>query len=129
MNPTPKILVVDDDKGLTLVLTVRLRSAGFVVEVCNSAVEASGAAVKMQPDVILLDVEMPSFTGLELHQCFQCASRLKDTPVVYLSGRQADSGQRMAMEQGAHAFVAKPYDPERLIAVLRGAIRRETVGL
>lgn len=119
-----KILVIDDDKGVTRALAIRLRSAGFEVVTCNAAEEASSAAVRERPAVIILDVDMPHYTGFEFHQCLQFAQRVCAVPVVYLSGHDTEVNRRMAAEQGAMAFVTKPYDSDQLMATIRSTIDR-----
>jgi len=124
MNAVGPILVVDDDKALTLGLALRLRSVGFEVRVCNDAGDAGAVAVREKPAAIILDIDMPRCTGLELHHCFQFAARLRDTPVIYLSGYRTEAHLQMAAEQGASAFLTKPYIAEELVAALRSAIQQ-----
>ena len=117
-----QVLVVDDDKSLTLALSVRLRRAGFNVLTANSADEASMVALREQPELIILDIDMPHFTGFEFHQCLEFGARVKGTPVVYLSGHDNETNRREACAQGARAFVAKPYDATELVEIVRAAL-------
>ena len=121
-NIASRILIIDDDPALTQALSVRLRRAGFDVITVNSAIDGSSAVVHVHPDLIILDVDMPSFSGLEFHQCLRFARRASEAPVVYLSGYDSDTNRRIAFEQGAVAFMAKPYDAERLISTVNAAL-------
>ncbi len=83
-----RILVVDDDKALTQAMAVRLRHAGFEVSVCNSAHEASDIVVRYHPSVIILDIDMPGYTGPEFHQCLRGCVRSKI--ILVLAGESSD---------------------------------------
>lgn len=118
------VLVVDDDQTLTIAIAARLQSAGFHVCISNNADDASRTAIRMKPAVILLDIDMPHYTGLEFHDCLKFADRGRSVPVIYLSGHDSDLNRRAAMEQGAAAFLTKPYDPVQLIETIRATIAR-----
>ena len=118
----PKVLIVDDDPAMTLALAIRLRAAAFEVLTSNSAHEASPIAVRQRPDVILLDIDMPSFSGLEFHECLRNSERARTIPVIYISGVDSDTYRRVALQQGARGFVSKPFDMPKLLAVIQAAI-------
>ncbi|MBI4717231.1 MAG: response regulator [Planctomycetes bacterium] len=118
----PKILVVDDDVAMTRALAIRLRAAGFEVVVAHDADRGSRLAVSERPDVILLDVDMPHYSGLELHECLRFAERVRHVPVVYLSGNDCATNRAVAFQQGARAFLSKPYEPARLIQTLNEVV-------
>lgn len=113
-----RILIVDDDSTLRTALSVRLRSAGF--EVLDSAHPDAAAelAIRERPDLILLDINMPRYTGLEFHECLKFSTRAREIPIVYLSGERDEISRQTAMKQGARAFVQKPYQPEALIQII-----------
>ncbi len=106
----PKALIVDDDRGLTTALAMRLRAAGFETLTANSADEASRFALREQPDVIIMDIDMPAYDGLELQECLKFAERGRNLSVIFLSGCDTESNRLKAIQQGAAAFVAKPYE-------------------
>ena len=117
-----KILIVDDDRTMVLALSVRLRSAGLEVITCQSAHDASHVALRERPDVLLLDVDMPHFTGLELHECLRLTERGRRLPVIYVSGSVSPSDHQIAFRQGAKAFIRKPFDPQTLIDTIRSVL-------
>lgn len=117
-----KILVVDDDKALTKAMALRLGAAGFEVHVCNDAHEASDTVVRCMPGAIVLDIDMPGYTGPEFHQCLQFTRRARHIPVIFLSGHDTEANRRIASVQGAAAFLTKPYDSDELIRTLHSVI-------
>jgi twitching motility two-component system response regulator PilH len=117
-----RVLVIDDDRALTLAIRIRLQAAGFEVVVAHDSRTGSQLAIREKPDVILLDVDMPHFSGSELHECLKYAERARHIPVVYLSGNDSISTRAAAFRSGARAFIGKPYDSVRLIQTLRKAI-------
>lgn len=114
-----RILIVDDDPELTRALAVRLGHAGFDVAVANDADTAVALAQRHRPQAILLDIDMPHYTGLEFHECLQFGARTRCVPVVYISGHDCALFRQLAFERGARAFVAKPYDTVQLVQLLR----------
>ena len=114
----PKILVVDDDRPSALALTVRLRAAGFEVLTAEDAESASTLALRERPDLMLLDIDMPRYSGLELHECLQFSERGRRIPVIYVSGDDSVTNRMLAQQQGARGFVAKPYEASQLIRTI-----------
>ena len=113
-----KILVVDDDRVTTLLLSKRLEETGrFEVQAENSGADALVAAKEFRPDLILLDVMMPGLDGNEV------AARLKESPetagipVVFLTSivQQQEIGAATALVIGGNRFLAKPVDPDQVI--------------
>lgn len=114
----PKILVIDDDHAMSRALAVRLRNAGFQVVSVDQPTDGAISAIRERPDVILLDADMRRFSGPDLHDCLRFADRARHIPVVYLSSRDSESVRRSAFEQGAKAFITKPFDSQHLLATL-----------
>ncbi len=117
-----RVLVIDDDRALTLAIRIRLQAAGFEVTIAHDARTGSQLAIRERPDVIPLDVDMPPFSGSELHECLKYAKRARHIPVVYLSGNDSISTRAAAFRSGARALITKPYDSVRLIQTLRDAL-------
>ena len=74
------------------------------------------------PDLILLDIEMPNYNGLDFHECLRVTERGRNIPIIYLSGTGTPPNRRDAFRLGARAFVAKPYDVDELLATIRGVL-------
>jgi DNA-binding response OmpR family regulator len=109
-----KILLVDDDRVLTQVVTARLRVKGWQVEVAHDAMQALMFAMRSQPDAIVLDLGLPGGGGLEVLAKLKRSVRTEAIPVVVVSGSMAPDADVNALAQGAVVFLPKPVDPETL---------------
>jgi FixJ family two-component response regulator len=111
------VAVVDDDAGVCNAISSLLRSAGYRCATFDSAdvFLASGRVSEM--DCILLDIRMPGMSGLDLHLALTRMNH--PAPVIYVTG-SCDSGLReRALSQGAAAFLAKTFEHEDLMSVIR----------
>jgi len=117
-----RILIVDDDRTMVLALSVRLRKTGLEVLTCHNAYEAPQIVLRERPDVILLDIDMPHFTGLEVHECLRLAERSRRIPVIYVSGSVSPIDRQVALRQGAKAFLVKPFETQALLETIRSVL-------
>ncbi len=125
-NRSPRILVVDDDEALTLALSLRLRTAGFEVVTANSAESAARLVLHDRPSLIVLDMDLPSYSGLEFHECLGISNRSRNIPVIYLSGRDSPANRFVAIRQGGRAFITKPCNSQKLIETIHAILQPET---
>lgn len=116
----PKILVVDDERALTEAISIRLSAAGFVTLTANGADEASVIALHERPALILLDIDMPSYTGFEFQECLKFADRGKNIPVIMMSGLDTQVNRMLAFQFGATDFIRKPIEWSHLLKSIRG---------
>jgi DNA-binding NtrC family response regulator len=115
-----KILVVDDDCALQSSLKHLLESAGYDVVIASDGVGGLAALQTSQPDAILSDVRMPSMDGLE----FQIKVRdISHVPVILISAHGDIPMAVSALQDGAYSFVEKPFEPRRLLGILKNAVR------
>lgn len=119
MKPA-QILVVDDDLEMRVSLTHLLESAGYDAHSVKSAEEGLTALHANTPDVILSDVRMPDMDGLELQKRVREVSQV---PVVLISAHGDIPMAVNALQDGAYSFVEKPFEPRRLLGILKNAIR------
>ncbi len=116
-----RVLVVDDDRGLSTVLAAALGDEGFVVTVADNGLlglrrfEADGA------DLIILDVLMPEMDGLEVCRRIRRKSKV---PIVLLSSRGDEVDRVTGLETGADDYVTKPFSTRELVARIRAIERR-----
>ena len=117
-----RVLVADDDKVLTRLVTAGLKTRGWQVEVAHDAMQALMFAMKApHPDVIALDIGMPGGTGFEVLKKLQQSSRTSQIPVVVVSGSITEADETRVSELGAVAFLRKPVDAQTLHETLSRA--------
>ncbi len=115
------ILVVDDDPTFLQLVTALLEREGHEVVQENDGERALATVKERAPDLIVLDLEMPGMSGLELLSRVRPLIR---TPVIVVSGREAESERVLAFDLGADDYVVKPFLPREFAARVRSALRR-----
>jgi response regulator RpfG family c-di-GMP phosphodiesterase len=111
-----RILLVDDDPALRTLLKTTFEVADVAVVEAEDAAAARRKIRSARPDVIVLDVNMPGTTGLELCAELKPAPATRDIPIVLLTGSEGGT-EAAAKKAGANAFVRKPFSPLELLAV------------
>lgn len=111
---TKKVLLVDDDPDMVKVMTFRLKSAGFEMLSCTSGKEALEKVKSAPPNIVLLDIQMPDMTGLEVADGIQNNEATKNTPIIFLTGKiDVDKAQIEAKPN--RDIMIKPCDFDQLI--------------
>lgn len=116
-----KVLVVDDDEKILKVLTAYLEKAGYLVITAKDGWEAVDKARQLEPDIVLLDVMLPSLDGWGV--CKEIR-RISDMPIIMLTARDAEVDRIIGLELGADDYVIKPFSPKEVIARIRAIFRR-----
>ena len=112
------VLIVDDDKAMRASLVELMEAAGWLVEALPRASKVMDHLKDTTPDVILSDVRMPGMSGLELLDHLRVGI---DPPLVLISAHGDIPMAVQALQAGAYSFVEKPYDPMRLLSILKHA--------
>jgi diguanylate cyclase (GGDEF)-like protein len=112
------ILVVDDDRLLGEAYAQALRTAGMSVDVVDKVADAFELLTTSLPDLILLDVQMPSVDGIELARMIRQSRRYLAVPIVFVSGVRDMDVQMQARRFGGDEFVSKPVDLKRLVELV-----------
>jgi CheY-like chemotaxis protein len=111
-----KILIADDDPVLAATVSGALKSRGYTIVVARDAMQAVMFAVQQQPDVILLDINMPAGTGLGALTRLQASARTSSIPVLVISGSADLTMPATGRAEGAKGFFRKPIDLDALCA-------------
>ena len=116
-----KVLLVDDDTTLAEVTAFALRRAGFLVLTAESGEEALRSWEVEQPDLVILDIQLPGQDGLSVCRAIRAVSRV---PIIMLTVRSSDDDIVQGLELGADDYLPKPFSPRQLIARARAVLRR-----
>jgi two-component system, OmpR family, response regulator MprA len=117
-----RVLVVDDDPPLQRMLSRSLTAEGFQVTLAGDGGAALAAAERYAPDVIVLDVAMPTLDGLAV--CRRLRGKGLATPILMLTARDAVADRVAGLEAGADDYLVKPFAVQELVARLRALTRR-----
>lgn len=121
-----KILVVDDDPDIVGTLKDRLESLGYDPLTASDGLRALELIDQQTPRLMLLDLEMPKMSGLEvLKRLAQSRQNEHDLPVIVMTAYGTVSAAVEAMKEGAYDFLTKPFDVDHLTIVIRKALERE----
>ena len=122
--PQPNILLVDDDYKLVQGLRVSLLSEGYEVLTAVNGQEGLKTARRHQPDLIILDVNMPWMDGLELCRRLRQDDQLKDIPILFLTSNNSIDDRVVGLDHGADDYLGKPFNVKELKAHVRALLRR-----
>ena len=116
--PKPRILIVDDDRGTTLVLSHLLEDLA-VTQSTTCGADALRLAIEGRPDLVLLDIEMPDISGISVCEQIKAHPDLNDTLVLFVTGHGDAQIEALALTAGAIDFIQKPVNA----AVVRARVR------
>ena len=118
---THRILIVDDDLHIREVIRVALKKAGMSVTEARDGKEALARFASDRPDLIVLDIGMPEFDGLDVCREIRKSS---DVPILFLSARDDEIDRILGLEIGGDDYVTKPFSPRELVARVNVILRR-----
>lgn len=113
-----KILVVDDDQDMLLLLNAKLKAKGYEVVFANDGLTCISMARKEKPDLILLDLGLPAGDGFITLERLRGLLPVADTPVVVFTAQGEDEARERAMSLGAKAFFEKSADKDDLLGAI-----------
>jgi two-component system OmpR family response regulator len=120
-----RLLVVDDEANIRVLLSTTLRLTGFEVRVAGGGHEALEVATEFRPDLVVLDVMLPDLDG------FEVATRLRATgqpvPVLFLTARDAVEDRISGLVAGGDDYVTKPFSLEEVVLRIRAILRRSRI--
>lgn len=115
------ILVVDDDPHIRQLLTFALEKAGLESLEAEDGEQALERVADRQPDLVILDINMPRMTGLEVCRRLRAEG---DLPILFLSSRDDEIDRILGIELGADDYVVKPFSPREVVARVMAILRR-----
>ncbi len=119
------ILVVEDDPSLARLAQINLQAEGYQVVVDLDGNQACEYLSKNTPDLILLDLMLPTISGWELLRLIRAEERLHKTPVVVISAMARKEDQQRALQEGAWKFFVKPFSIQALLEYVAQLLTEE----
>jgi len=115
------ILLVDDEPAIVDVLKQYLKDDGFSVVCANDGPSAVAAFTAERPDLVVLDINLPGFTGTEVLRRIRME---RDVPIIMLTARVNETDRVVGLELGADDYIGKPFSPREVVARVRSVLRR-----
>ncbi|MFC5558324.1 response regulator transcription factor [Ureibacillus thermophilus] len=122
MTSNKTILIVEDETSIATLIKYNLERAGYDVLVANDGKEGFELALNESPDLILLDLMLPSMDGMEI--CKELRRQKKNIPIIMLTARDEEFDKVLGLELGADDYMTKPFSPRELIARVKAVLRR-----
>ena len=121
-----RILIVDDEADIVMSLSKRLRFAGYDTASAGDGEEATRSALRMQPDVIILDIGMPCGDGHVVAERIKANVKTMFAQIIFLTARVGDADREKALAAGAYGYLTKPFKPEELLQMIENALADST---
>lgn len=119
-----RILIVEDEEPLTLLLRYNLEAEGYEVETVGRGDEAETLLKERAPDLMVLDWMLPGISGIELCRRLRARPETKALPIIMLTARGEESERIRGLATGADDYIVKPFSVPELIARVRALLRR-----
>lgn len=123
-----KILIVDDDAGIRMLLSKFLQREGYETIMAENGLEGVEFAKKHQPDIIIMDVVMPQMDGLTAARLIKFYKPLSDVPILFLTAKDANKEIELAQEVRAEVYITKPFDVRQVIQVVKETVSGKQTG-
>lgn len=120
-DPSVTVLVVEDEPAIASAVAQRLAAEGWRVEVARDGLSGVDAALRLQPDAVVLDVMLPGIDGLEVTRRIQAE---QPVPILMLTARDDETDMIIGLGVGADDYMTKPFSMRELVARLKALMRR-----
>jgi two-component system, OmpR family, phosphate regulon response regulator PhoB len=125
---TARILIVEDEEPLTLLLRYNLEAEGYEVEIAARGDDAEIKLKESPPDLVLLDWMLPGLSGIELCRRVRARADTERMPIIMLTARGEESERVRGLAIGADDYIVKPFSVPELLARIRALLRRAKPG-
>src|SRR5512142_263224 len=119
-----RVLVVEDERDIAALVAYHLAREGYRVRTASGGEEALEALANERADLVVLDLMLPGFSGLEVLQEMRRRPEWADIPVVILTARREEEDRIKGLELGADDYVTKPFSPRELVLRVAAVLRR-----
>ncbi len=121
-SPKPLIVIAEDDSDLATLIATQLELAGMNSQICHEAAHVEKFLKSNFANLLLLDIHLPDETGFQLMDALRKGGN--STPVIFLTGENAEVQKVKALEMGGDDYITKPFGFPELIARIRAVLRR-----
>ncbi|MEM8602752.1 MAG: response regulator transcription factor [Cyanobacteria bacterium P01_H01_bin.121] len=123
-----KVLIVEDELEITRLIEQLLQREGFHCQICHDGLAALDVATSYEPDLIILDLMLPTLDGLEVCTRIRQQTATKDPYILMLTARGEEIDRVIGLSTGADDYLTKPFSPRELVARVRALLRRSLRG-
>jgi two-component system phosphate regulon response regulator PhoB len=120
----PRILIIEDERGLTQALEYNLSREGYEVTVSHDGAEGLRKAQTLLPDAVILDLMLPGMSGLDVCRQLRAGERTRAVPILMLTARAEETDQIVGFTLGADDYVTKPFNTKVLLQRVKALLRR-----
>lgn len=119
-----RLLAIDDDPMMQQILTATLQAEGFELLLSSDGRSGLAAAAAQKPDLVVLDVNLPDMTGMEVCRALKSGPATKHIPVIMLTGEAREVGNRVeGLDLGAEDYLFKPISPRLLVSRIKSLLK------
>ena len=115
-----KILIVEDDKDISIELKALLENSGYEASILTDFKNASDEILRNKPDLVLLDINIPYMNGEMLLRDLR---QKTDVPVIMVTSRDSEADEVLSMSYGADDYITKPYNPTILLLRINALLK------
>lgn len=120
----PRILIIEDERGLTQTLTWYFNREGYETIVAFDGQEGLRKAQTLLPDCVLLDLMLPTLDGISVCRELRAGERTRDIPIIMITARSEESDEIVGFSMGADDYVTKPFSNKVLLQRIKALLRR-----
>lgn len=120
----PRVLIIEDERGLVQSLSWYFTREGYETIAAHDGQEGLRKAQTLLPDLILLDIMLPSLDGLAICREIRAGERTRDIPIIMITAKSEESDQVVGYHMGADDYVTKPFHNKVLVAKVKALLRR-----
>lgn len=122
--PAARILLIDDDPRITTALGLRLKAAGYEIAHALNGPAGLESAICLQPDLIILDIEMPGLDGLTVAGRLRESAATAEIPIIILSGRIPEIARDTPFGVDGLFYLSKPFESETVLRAVQSMLKR-----
>lgn len=119
-----KVLVIEDDQDISELVRHTLTREGYDVSMVSDGGGAIDAALRVRPDLVLLDLMLPGVDGIDVCRQIRNEEALKTVPIIMLTAKGEEADVLVGLQMGADDYMAKPFSPKVLLARIKAILRR-----